>query len=330
MALGDVSSDMDILIVKTSSLGDVVHNLPMVSDIRAHFPRARIDWVVEKAFADIPALHPAIRTVIPVELRRWRHASWQAQTWKEVKEFRRALRQTRYDMVLDSQGLVKSAALARLASGPVYGPDRRSAREAWAALLYQKGVPVVWEQHAVWRNRSLAAGALAYPLPTTAPDYGLVPPQPATDIGPQPYCVALHATSRASKLWPRASWVALGRRLAEQGLATLWPSGNPEEERAAHEIARAVGSDAHALPRMSVKDLTAIIGAARGVVGVDTGLVHLAAALKRPTVGIFCDSDTRQTGVLAANASSLGGFGAQPPVEEVIQALQNAGGWVVS
>lgn len=318
---------MDILIVKTSSLGDVVHNLPMVSDIRAHFPEARIDWVVEKAFADIPALHPAVRAVIPVTLRRWLRAPWQTQTWKEVKAFRRSLRQTRYDMVLDSQGLVKSAALARLASGPVYGPDRRSAREAGAALLYQKGVPVVWEQHAVWRNRSLAAGALGYPIPTTEPDYGLIPPQSAQAISPRPYCVALHATSRASKLWPRASWVTLGQRFAEQGLVTLWPSGSPEEERAAHEITQAIGGEACALPRMSVKDLAAIIGGARGVVGVDTGLVHLAAALDRPTVGIFCDSDPKQTGVLAAHASSLGGFGARPPVEEVIQALRQVGAW---
>lgn len=330
MAIGGAASDMDILIVKTSSLGDIVHNLPMVSDIRAHFPKARIDWVVEKAFADIPALHPAIRMVIPVKLRRWLRAPWQAETWKELREFRRSLRQTRYDMVLDSQGLVKSAALARLASGPVYGPDLRSARETGAALLYQKGIPVVWEQHAVWRNRSLAAGALAYALPTTAPDYGVVPPQTTKTVSARPYCVTLHATSRASKLWPQASWVALGQRCAEQGLATLWPSGSPEEERAAQEIARAIGADAHALPRMSVKDLAAIIGGARAVVGVDTGLVHLAAALKRPTVGIFCDSDPRQTGVLAANASSLGGFGAQPPVDEVVQALQKAGVWAAS
>lgn len=318
---------MDILIVKTSSLGDVVHNLPMISDIHAHFPKARIDWVVEKAFADIPALHPAVRTVIPVKLRRWLRTPWQLETWKEVKEFRGSLRQTRYNMVLDSQGLVKSAALAQLASGPTYGPDRASAREPLAAAFYRHGLPMSWEQHAVWRNRSLAAAALAYPLPTSAPDYGLIAPQPTTNTGPDPYCVALHATSRASKLWPQTSWVALGQRLAKQGFASLWPSGTPEEERAAHEIARAIGPHAHALPRMSVRHLAAVMEGARAVVGVDTGLVHLAAALKRPTVGIFCDSDPQQTGVLAANATSLGGFGAQPSVEEVIQALHHTGAW---
>ncbi len=328
--VNDVSPPMNILIVKTSSLGDVVHNLPMVSDIHARFPSAQIDWVVEKAFADIPALHPAIRTVIPVELRRWLRAPWQARTWEELKTFRRSLRQARYDLVLDSQGLLKSAVLARQALGPVYGPDRRSARETWAALLYQRGVPVVWEQHAVWRNRSLAAGALGYPIPTAEPNYGLAPPQPKTSPSTTAYCVALHATSRASKLWPEESWVALGKALAQQGLATLWPSGSPEEERAAHAIAQAIGAGAQALARMSVRDLAAIIAAARGVVGVDTGLVHLAAALNRPTVGIFCDSDPKQTGVLAANASSLGGFGARPSVEAVMQALGSAGAWATS
>lgn len=329
-ATGDLLSFMDILIVKTSSLGDVVHNLPMVSDIRARFPLARIDWVVEKAFADIPALHPAIRTVLPVSLRRWLRAPWQPQTWTDLKRFREALRETRYDIVLDSQGLLKSAALARQALGPVYGPDRGSARESWAALLYQKGVPVEWEQHAVWRNRSLAAGALGYPVPTTAPDYGLVSPPPPTTIGAARYCVALHATSRASKLWSQESWVTLGKRLAERGLSTLWPSGSPEEERVAQHIAQAIGGGAQALARMGVRELAGILGAAEGVVGVDTGLVHLAAALDRPTVGVFCDSDPKQTGVLAANAANLGGFGAQPSVEAVMQALQNAGVGVTS
>ena len=324
-ATGGLLSAMDILIVKTSSLGDVVHNLPMVSDIRARFPSAHIDWMVEKAFADIPALHPAIRTVIPVSLRRWLRAPWRPQTWRDFKRFREALRETRYDIVLDSQGLLKSAALARQALGPVYGPDRGSARESWAAWLYQKGVPVEWEQHAVGRNRSLAAGALGYPVPTTAPDYGLISPQPSKVAGAPPYCVALHATSRASKLWSQESWVKLGKKLAERGLSTLWPSGSRKEELTAHDIARAVGPRARALPRLNVQELAAIIGTAEVVVGVDTGLVHLAAALNRPTVGIFCDSDPKQTGVLAANAASLGGVGSQPSVEAVIQALRNAG-----
>ena len=316
---------MDILIVKTSSLGDVVHNLPMVSDIHAQLPNARIDWLVEKAFADIPALHPAIRTVIPLELRRWRHASWQRRTWQEFAKFRTRLRQTPYDLILDSQGLLKSALIARLGVGPVYGPDRQSARETLAACFYQRGVSVPLHLHAVWRNRTLGAGALNYPVPTTPPDYGLVVPSP-TVTWPRPHCVALHASSRASKLWVPGHWVTLGKELSRQDLITLLPSGNAEEQKAAQDIACAIGPNAFALPRMSVRELAAVIGAAHAVIGVDTGLVHLAAALKRPTVGIFCDSDPAQTGVLAQEgAISLGGFHAQPSVDEVARALRQLG-----
>ncbi|HUW98169.1 MAG TPA: lipopolysaccharide heptosyltransferase I [Acidiferrobacter sp.] len=319
--------DVDILIVKTSSLGDVVHNLPMVSDIRAQLPDARIDWLVEKAFADIPALHPAVRTVIPLEFRRWRRALGRRDTWRELREFRARLRETSYDLILDSQGLVKSAVVARLGSGPVYGPDRHSAREPLAAAFYHRGLPVRRDQHAVWRNRSLAAAALGYALPTSAPDYGILPPSP-TETWPKPHCVALHASSRASKLWPRAHWVALSERLARQGSMVLLPSGSAAEYEAAQDIARAVGPFAQALPRMSVRDLAAVIGGARAVIGVDTGLVHLAAALARPTVGIFCDSDPAQTGVLAkSGAISLGGFGAVPSVDDVVGALRQLGAW---
>jgi len=318
---------MNILIVKTSSLGDVVHNLPMVSDIRTQLPDARIDWLVEKAFADIPALHPAIRTVIPLELRRWLRTLGRRDTWHELKEFRTRVRQNPYDMILDSQGLLKSAVVARFGSGPVYGPDRHSAREPLAAALYHRGIPIRLDQHAVWRNRSLAAGALGYALPTSAPDYGVLSPSPVA-AWPKPYCVALHASSRVSKLWPRAHWVALSERLARQGFIVLLPSGSAEEHETAQEIARAIGPSAQALPRMSVKDLAAIIGNARAVIGVDTGLVHLAAALTRPTVGIFCDSDPAQTGVLAkAGALSLGGFGACPSVDDVAHALRQLGVW---
>ncbi|MHB8252761.1 MAG: lipopolysaccharide heptosyltransferase I [Acidiferrobacter sp.] len=316
---------MNILIVKTSSLGDVVHNLPMVSDIHARFPDARIDWVVEKAFADIPALHPAIRTVIPLELRRWLRAPGWRQSWREFREFRTQLRETRYDIILDSQGLIKSAVIARLSLGPVSGPDRRSARELLAAYLYQRGVPVPRERHAVWRNRTLGSGALGYPLPATAPDYGILAPA-SVDLGPKPYCVALHASSRASKLWQPAHWVALGKELNRQGLRILLPSGSAAELTAAQDIACAIGPQALALARYRVKDLAAILGGAEVVIGVDTGLVHLAAALKRPTIGIFCDSDPAQTGVLAeTGAINLGGFGMPPAVAEVIQALHQLG-----
>ncbi len=316
---------MKVLLVKTSSLGDVVHNLPMVSDIQALRPDVEIHWLVERAFADIPRLHPAVRTVIPLDLRRWLRAPGRRASWAALRDLRRTLRAASYDLVLDTQGLVKSALVAHLAGAPVYGPDRRSAREPLAAAFYQKGLPMSWDQHAVWRNRALGAAAFGYPLPQSAPDYGLTPPPPRHER-PAPTCMALHATSRQSKMWPHGHWVALARTLAERGLTALLPSGNADERRAAETIAEAVGAGAEALPPLTIQDLAAIMADARIVVGVDTGLAHLAAALKKPTVGIFCDSDPGQTGILSAHgAANLGGFGACPSVDEVLRALEDLG-----
>ncbi len=315
---------MKILLVKTSSLGDVVHNLPMVTDIVAARPGITIDWLVEPAFADIPAMHPAVRSVIPVDLRRWLRAPFDRRTWRGIGALRATLRETPYDLILDTQGLVKSAVVARLGRGPHYGPDRRSAREPLAATLYDHGLAMNWGRHAVWRNRMLGAGALGYPLPDTPPDYGLVIPRPGNHAV-EPTCVAFHATSRASKLWPQGHWVALGQALRRQGFRILLPSGNAREQAAAETIAQAIGGGAQALGRTSVRALADLIACARMAVGVDTGLLHLAAALGRPTVGIFCDSDPAQTGVLAAHAANLGGFQASPRVDEVLGALERLG-----
>lgn len=316
---------MKILIVKTSSLGDVVHNLPMISDLHAHMPEAQIDWLVESAFADIPALHPAIRTVIPINLRRWLRAPGQAETWRALGALRKRLRGETYDVILDSQGLIKSAIISHLARGPIYGPDARSAREPLAALFYQRGLPMRRGQHAVWRNRALGAEAFGYTLPRTPPTYGLrtASGDPPSD---KPTCVAFHATSRASKLWPTTHWIDLGKALVDRGIHMLFPSGSESEHETAQAIAQAIGTNASALARMGIRDLAQVISRAQFTIGVDTGLVHLAAALKRPTVGVFCDSDPALTGVLAENhVINLGGFHERPSVEAVLTALQGMG-----
>lgn len=316
---------MRILVVKTSSLGDIVHNLPMISDIRAHRPLATIDWLVEETFADIPTLHPGVQSVIPIHLRKWLRAPLTRTTWTEIRTARKTLRSAPYDLILDSQGLLKSALVAHLGLGPVVGPDRLSARETLAAHFYQRGVRVRWEQHAIWRNRTLAAGALGYPVPTDNPHYG-IRTQPAPIPWPKPYCVALHGSSRDSKLWGEPHWLALGEALIRRGFTLLLPSGSPAETQRAEAMASAMGPGAYALPRMSLKTLAGILNEAAMVVGVDTGLVHLAAALKRPTVGIFVDSDPMQTGVLAAQTTcNLGGMGENPPPNSVLLALHTLG-----
>ncbi len=313
-----------ILLIKTSSLGDVVHNLPVASDIAARVPGAILDWVAEEAFADIPALHPRVSSVLPVATRRWRRTLGRAATWREMRRFRRRLQSHTYDVVLDTQGLVKSAVIARLAHGVRCGQDQASAREPLAARFYDRAYPVARGRHAVVRNRELAALAFGYAMPTTPPDYGLaLPAEPLPPELPRAYVVCLHGTSRASKLWPQAHWVALADALLQKGLTPLLPWGD-NAERARAEAIHAACPGVQVLSRASLRSLALVLGHARAVVGVDTGLLHLAGALERPVVGLYTGSDPLLTGVYPhdpACAVNLGGIGQVPTVEEVLGAF---------
>ncbi len=313
-----------ILLIKTSSLGDVVHNLPVASDIAARVPGAILDWVVEEAFADIPALHPRVSSVLPVATRRWRKAFGRPATWREMTRFRRRLQSHTYDVVLDTQGLVKSAVIARLARGVRCGQDKASARESLAARFYDRAYPVARGRHAVERNRELAALAFGYDVSTTPPDYGLaLPADPLPPDLTRDYAVCLHGTSRAPKLWPQAHWVAFADALLQRGLTPVLPWGD-NAERARAEAIHAACPGVQVLPRLSLRGLAVTLGRARVVVGVDTGLLHLACALERPVVGIYTGSDPLLTGVYPrdpACAVNLGGIGQVPAVDEALAAL---------
>lgn len=307
---------MRILLVKTSSLGDVIHNLPVVTDLRTHFPDVSIDWVVEEVFAEIPRLHPGVLRVLPVALRRWRKSLLSPATWREMGAFRGTLQEKSYDLVIDTQGLLKSALITRMAKGKRCGYTAAAAREPLAARFYDARFDVPQELHAVQRNRQLAALAAGYAA-TPAPDYGIA-------VSPAPTflqsALLLTATSRDDKLWPEERWIEAGQALHGRGLTCLLPAGSATERERAARIAQAVPG-AIALPPMRLAELATQLAAARIVIGVDTGLVHLAAALGRPVLALFSASDPALTGVLASTpAINLGRRGQPPSVGDVLAA----------
>jgi heptosyltransferase-1 len=310
----------DILLIKTSSMGDVLHNLPVVTDICKHLPQASIDWVVEESFATLPTLHPRVRNIVPVAIRRWRKSWWASRT--EIQHVRKQLHQHRYDCVLDTQGLFKSALITRCAHPPRCGYDWQSAREPLASVFYDRTFFVPKGQHAVERNRQLAGLALGY-TPLGAPDYGIqAPPLDLSWLAPAtPYIVLLHATSRDDKLWDETHWVTLGHILASNGFQLVLPWGSASEQARSARLAAAI-PNAISPPRLSLIEAAALLGHARAVIGVDTGLSHLAAALDVPTIGIYTATDPGLTGLHAgARAINLGGKQATPSVDTVLSTL---------
>lgn len=315
-----------ILLVKTSSMGDVIHNLPIVADIRAHYPTATFDWMVEESFAEIPALHPDIRKIIPVAVRRWRKSICNQNTWHEIRHLKNVLSNTHYDAIIDTQGLIKSAVLAKLAHGEIHGMNYASAREPVASFFYQHRYAVARNQHAVERNRALAALAMNYPIPKYAPNYGLdalaqrVKPAATLEL-PLQYVVFLHGTSRDSKLWPTSHWIALAKHLQQFNLHALLPWSNPAEQSRAKEIA-AQTSNALVLPKLKLTPLAGILANSTLNIGVDTGLMHLSTALNKPSIAIYTDTDPEFTGVLPTVknlAINIGGKTKTPSANDVFQ-----------
>lgn len=316
---------LKLLIVKTSSLGDIVHNLPIIADIRAHYPDIEIDWLVEASFADIPKLHPAVNHVIPVSFRRWRKSLLSKQTWQEITTLRQQLSFRHYDIVLDTQSLVKSALFTLFTHGNKHGFDSDSAREPLASVFYNTKHQVSRSQQAVALNRALAAKAFNYEMPATAPDYGIKAQSLTNLVPPGPYVMGLHGTSRDSKLWPVDHWIKLGELLSKQRFELILPWGSEAEHIRAHKIALKL-PNAIVLPKLSIALLATLLSQAKAAIGVDTGLSHLAAALNIPTIAIYTDTNPELTGVTAgafAPAINIGGINQIPTVGEVFQAFLN-------
>lgn len=321
---------MNILIVRVSSLGDVVHNMPMVADIRRHFPDATIDWVVEEAYASLVQLNTGVRHVIPFALRRWRKSLLSASTRAEMGAFYRRLRTESYDFVFDTQGLLKTGIvmqMARLAQGGkrvgLANGTEGSGYEGASRIFHTMSVPVGLRTHAVARGRLVAAAALGYQVDTPA-DFSLRQPdlpQSPSWLPDAQYAAFFHATARASKQWAPANWVATARMLQARGLQVLLAWGSETERQAAQQLAAQM-PNARLLPRLSMMEAVLFAQRAALAVGVDTGLTHIAAAYNRPTIELYCDSPRWKTeGDWSPNIINLGDQGMPPTVAQVDAAI---------
>lgn len=319
---------MNILIVRVSSLGDVVHNMPMVADIHRRYPDANIDWMVEEAYADLVRLNAGVRRVIPVALRRWRKSLLSPATRAEIKSFRNTLRSEAYDAVFDTQGLFKTGLLmrmARLAPGGkrigMANSTEGSGYEGISRIFHTVSVPVERRLHAVTRARTVAAKAMGYAVEGAA-RFDLQPPATAPAWLPdEPYAVFFHGTARASKQWPRENWIRLSESISSRGMTILLPWGNEEERKAAEYLASRM-RNARVLPKLPLMEAVTLAQRAGLAIGVDTGLTHIAAAFERPTVELYCDSPRWKTeGNWSDKVVNLGDEGHPPSVEEAEAAV---------
>jgi lipopolysaccharide heptosyltransferase I len=319
-----VGNMSDILFIKTSSLGDVIHHMPALTEARRRRPDARFTWVVEEAFAPLVRLHPAIAEVIPIAMRRWRATKFAPATWLEMIKFAHELRHRAYDEIVDTQGLFfKSGLIGRLARGRRHGYDKHSIRDPAAASLYDVHHPVARDLHAITRNRLLTGLALGY-TPDGAIDFGLPRGSLAQTRG-KDYGILLHATARQEKEWPEACWMALARTLAASGRSLLLPWWTDAERARSERIAAGLAT-AEVPDRQPLDCLAGLVAGAAFVVGVDTGLLHLAAALGIPLVAIFVASEPGLTGPIGSGPIAVvGDKQAHPSVADVVIALDRLG-----
>ncbi len=320
-ALHDGGDAGGILLVRPSSLGDIVYAMAIVSDLVAHCPQVPVDWVAEEAFVPLVRLDPRIRHVIPLGLRRWRGAPLATSTWREAIAFRQDLRRERYSAIVDLQEQVKGALISLTARGPRHGFDRNSIREPVATWLHDVHHQIERQQHFVDKCRALAAAAIGYRVDSAA-RWQFVPPATAAAMPPGRYAIVFHATSRLDKLWPEDAWRMVLAQLAAAGITTLLPWGSADEEQRSLRLAAGAAA-AIVPPRQSLPELAALVRNAEVVVGVDTGLTHLAAAMGAATVAVFTTTDPSLAGVARTgpHATDVGGYGVVPAPADVIAAV---------
>jgi heptosyltransferase I len=275
-----------VLLVKMSSMGDVIHAFPAITEAREHIPDLICDWVVEEAFADLPRLHPAVGHVFPVGFRRLRKKPLAMLRSEEWRQFVARLRLEEYDYVIDAQSLLKSAWVARQSGRPVHGLDFSSAREGLASLFYRHRYHVAKGQFAIDRIRQLFAQVMGYEVGAGFPGYAIDRHNIASGLIEKPYLFFLHSTAWTSKQWPDSYWQELLKMANQSGLKVLMTGGSMEEQARAKLIADK-GDNVTVLPRLELMNLAAYLADAQLVVGLDTGLTYLASALGVPTLTLY-------------------------------------------
>ena len=297
---------MRVLIVKVSSLGDIIHTLPAVTDAKQAHPNLVFDWVVEENFTEVPSWHPAVDRVIPVAIRRWRKSLMKTYLNHEFRAFKRALQGTRYDLVIDAQGLIKSGIISRMSRGLTIGLSNRTVREPLAALFYNKAYSVPWTEHAVDRVRQLFSRALQYQYDADSISYGIdrAKLKTKTENVPGKTVVFLHGTTRVNKYWPKENWRKLAKLAIAYGYDVFLPWGTSEEKKRAEFIGEG-NLNVKILGKKSLSDLAVVIIKSKGVIAVDTGLGHLAAALSKSTVSLYGPTNPALCGTYGRNQIHL-------------------------
>lgn len=300
---------MKICIVKTSSMGDIIHTLPALTDAQKAIPNLQIDWVVEEFFSEIPKWHSAVNNVIPVKIRHWRRNLFKQQTWKEWRAFKKKLQQSNYDVVIDAQGLIKSAFLVTfLAKGKKFGYDKKSAREGVSALFYNQTFDIPYNQHAVERIRQLFAKSLGYKCPIQKGDYNIADQllqnfanSSQNDTAcVNPYIIAIHSTTRDDKHWLEEYWLEVIKKVTDQHIEVHLPWGNLQEKARAKRLSQ-VSSFVKVLPKLTLTELAKHIVKSEAVISVDTGLSHLTAALDKKNIILYGATNPKLIGAYGKN-----------------------------
>lgn len=317
---------MRVLIVKMSSMGDLVHVLPALTDASNAIDHIQFDWLAEKAFADIPYWHPNVNNTIIIEWRHWRKNLWQSIKSGALSQFHKQLRQHHYDLIIDAQGLAKSALIAKMAHGPICGLDKTSARESISNVFYQKTVNASWKEHAITRMRKLFAGALDYNLPTTMPDFAIDTRRFVTaPLETQHnYLVFVPNTTWASKHWPDSYWQELVKRATTAGYTVLIPWHSDKEHERAQWLARD-SALAVVLPKLSLNEIASLLKNAQGCIAVDTGLSHIAAAIGTPTVSVYGATNADIIGAIGPRSQHINvNFACAPCQQKICSYQQNS------